>query len=609
MASTAAAKEPNADANGTSNKGTEVAPKEESAEKVAAESEVKSAKEEKPRSRSRERRRRSKSRSRSRSGSRRRKRKYSVDDEDEITVDKSKRSSRSRGRRRSRSRGRRRSDSRGRRSRHRRRSRSRDRRRSRSRDRRRSRSYERRRRRRRSRSRSRSRKHKREKKSKKRERSPSKESEDGNNSEDGLTEDQKVHKRELEKLTRDARTVFVSQLQVKVTEKDLKKFFQAVCNVKDVVLIRDRFTNRSKGFGYVEVKTLEDVPKALMLTGQRFIFRNGKQGFPISVKASEAEKNFTHQLEKRVASMSSAPTGAQLSAGGGAGKSVRPSARSSLLEDETWDDKLVVSNIHPNIEEAQLKELCASFGAIKHLELIRDRDGKRNGSANIHFEQSIDALKALKELNGLDLAGLKLEVTKLRKTPSERARDKYGSMRAGDDPFKKENMDSRSWRLEDDDVDVGRVGGGGVSMNSHTRASLMSKLGGGLGENMLQQSASTQEKQVVEKKEVGPGRIQGVASRYLCIKNMFDPRTETEPDWDQAIAEDTKMECENFGTVLHCAVDKESAGNVYVAFDTIQAGVDASHALHGRWFAKRRVVVEYLKAEVYHAKYPATASL
>lgn len=85
---------------------------------------------------------------------------------------------------------------------------------------------------------------------------------------------------------------------------------------------------------------------------------------------------------------------------------------------------------------------------------------------------------------------------------------------------------------------------------------------------------------------------------------MFDPRTETEPDWDQAIAEDTKMECENFGTVVHCAVDKQSAGHVYVAFDTIQAGVDASHALHGRWFAKRMVQVEYLKQDVYSSKYP-----
>merc|ERR1712032_635612 len=43
------------------------------------------------------------------------------------------------------------------------------------------------------------------------------------------------------------------------------------------------------------MRTLADVPKALELDGQKFEFRKGKLGFPVKVKASEAEKNFVEK--------------------------------------------------------------------------------------------------------------------------------------------------------------------------------------------------------------------------------------------------------------------------------------------------------------------------
>ena len=54
-----------------------------------------------------------------------------------------------------------------------------------------------------------------------------------------------------------------------------------ICNpaphqVNEVTLITDKITGRSKGFAYVEMRTLTDVPKALALDGEKFEFRNGK---------------------------------------------------------------------------------------------------------------------------------------------------------------------------------------------------------------------------------------------------------------------------------------------------------------------------------------------
>mmetsp|Transcript_11283 Transcript_11283/g.27096 ORF Transcript_11283/g.27096 Transcript_11283/m.27096 type:complete len:1039 (-) Transcript_11283:2809-5925(-) len=96
-------------------------------------------------------------------------------------------------------------------------------------------------------------------------------------------------------LTKDQRTIFVSQLVMRTTERDLKRYFKKKvgCKVNDVILLRDRRNARNhKGCAYVEVGRIEDVAKAVGVSGQPPDF----QRFPILVKASEAEKNYTNPL-------------------------------------------------------------------------------------------------------------------------------------------------------------------------------------------------------------------------------------------------------------------------------------------------------------------------
>jgi len=92
--------------------------------------------------------------------------------------------------------------------------------------------------------------------------------------------------------SKDQRTVFVSQLVMRTTERDIKKYFKKKvgCKVQDVSLIRDRRNARHhKGCAYVEVGRIEDVAKAVAVSGQPPDF----QRFPILIKGSEAEKNYT----------------------------------------------------------------------------------------------------------------------------------------------------------------------------------------------------------------------------------------------------------------------------------------------------------------------------
>ncbi len=47
--------------------------------------------------------------------------------------------------------------------------------------------------------------------------------------------------------------IYVGNLSYEVTEEDLKQAFEAFGEVESVKIIKDKYTNRSKGFGFVEM--------------------------------------------------------------------------------------------------------------------------------------------------------------------------------------------------------------------------------------------------------------------------------------------------------------------------------------------------------------------
>lgn len=49
--------------------------------------------------------------------------------------------------------------------------------------------------------------------------------------------------------------IYVGNLSYEVTEEDLKKVFEQSGKVESVSIINDKFTGRSKGFGFVEMSS------------------------------------------------------------------------------------------------------------------------------------------------------------------------------------------------------------------------------------------------------------------------------------------------------------------------------------------------------------------
>ena len=105
--------------------------------------------------------------------------------------------------------------------------------------------------------------------------------------------------------------------------------FCVIFQVKDVRLITDNKTRRSKGIAYVEFKDTESVPLAMGLTNQKLL------GVPIIVQASQAEKN-------------------------------RLSMPTSIVTKGimTGPMRLYVGSLHFNITEEMLKGIFEPFGKV-----------------------------------------------------------------------------------------------------------------------------------------------------------------------------------------------------------------------------------------------------
>jgi RNA recognition motif-containing protein len=57
--------------------------------------------------------------------------------------------------------------------------------------------------------------------------------------------------------------LYVGNLAKEVTENDLTHNFSTVGKVSSVVIIKDRYSNQSKGFGFVEMETEDEARKAI----------------------------------------------------------------------------------------------------------------------------------------------------------------------------------------------------------------------------------------------------------------------------------------------------------------------------------------------------------
>ncbi|KAL4578016.1 hypothetical protein LXL04_014131 [Taraxacum kok-saghyz] len=370
---------------------------------------------------------------------------------------------------------------------------------------------------------------------------------------------------------RDQRTVFAYQMPLKATEYDVYEFFSKAGKVRDVRLIMDRNSRRSKGVGYIEFYDAMSVPMAIALSGHLLL------GQPVMVKPSEAEKNLVQSN----------------ATAGGAGGITGPYGAA--------DRKLYVGNLHFNMTELQLKQIFEAFGPVELVQLPTDPEtGHCKGFGFIQFAQ-LEHAKAAQSLNGkLEIAGRTIKVSSVT------------------DHISAQDSGAKAADFDDDD-------GGGLALNAQSRAMLMAKLDRsgiassvvpgaiGLGASLVNGSGPLQVPGTLPSIVPVPSLPQmvsepvGIPSECLLLKNMFDPATEDDPEFDLDIKDDVEDECSNYGKVKHIYVDKHSAGYVFVRFESVEAASRAQQAMHKRWFARKMISAIFLQPYEYDAKFKDAA--
>lgn len=203
-------------------------------------------------------------------------------------------------------------------------------------------------------------------------------------------------KKQAEEAQREDCTVQCIRVHLNANERDIYEFFvkAKVGKVRDVRLIKDQKTGRSKGVAYVEFYTPESVLLAMALSGQPLM------GLPMIIQASQAEINRQAQATKYK----------------------QEQAKKKSGKGETM--KLYIGNILPLMGESEVREIFSPFGEIELIEVPRDpHTGKNLRVAFVTYSRRKDAKSAISQMDGFKIKDKVIEVREAKENESEYYRD------------------------------------------------------------------------------------------------------------------------------------------------------------------------------------------
>lgn len=188
-----------------------------------------------------------------------------------------------------------------------------------------------------------------------------------------------------------SRKLFIGGMSLETTDESLTKYFEKYGNVVDSVVIKDKNSDRSKGFGFVTYQTEEEADACM---AERPHFLDERQ---IDVKRAVSRE-----------------------------ESSKPGAHVQVK-------KIFIGGIRDSIDEASLQQYFSEYGKIVECKVPFDNEQQRpKGFAFVTFDD-FDPVDKLVAKRHHSINGVKCEVKKaLSKQEMDKARVQLETKRAGD---------------------------------------------------------------------------------------------------------------------------------------------------------------------------------
>uniref|UniRef100_A0A9J8AVI5 RNA binding motif protein 28 n=1 Tax=Cyprinus carpio carpio TaxID=630221 RepID=A0A9J8AVI5_CYPCA len=175
-------------------------------------------------------------------------------------------------------------------------------------------------------------------------------------------------------------TVFVRRLPATATNEHLAEVFSEIGPLKNCFVVRDRETEKCRGFGYVTFSMEDDAQRAIKEVREY----EGEKIFVTVAKKKPDDKKKKKKHEPTETKSPAKRTGI---------KKIKLKAR------------LIIRNLSFKCEDDDLKQIFSEFGTVMEAKIPLKPDGKKRGFAFVQFKNMAEAGKALAAMNLKEIKG------------------------------------------------------------------------------------------------------------------------------------------------------------------------------------------------------------
>ncbi|XP_026222386.1 LOW QUALITY PROTEIN: RNA-binding protein 28 [Anabas testudineus] len=188
-----------------------------------------------------------------------------------------------------------------------------------------------------------------------------------------------------------AQTIFVGSLPASASNERLEEIFSEIGPIKQCFVVREKGTEKCRGFGYVTYSMEEDAQRALKEVKEY----DGKR-----LSLSVAKKKIKDKKKAAAKEPAKEP----------AAVPEKNEQQSKGFRKKQMKARLIIRNLSFKCSEDDLKEVFSKFGTVLESKIPLKPDGKMRGFAFVMFKNVPQAAKALNTMNLKEIKGRQVAV-------------------------------------------------------------------------------------------------------------------------------------------------------------------------------------------------------